>query len=68
MGYSPWGHKESDTTEHAGNYTGVQEWACVGKKKDLWGWGLSEKWAPPGSLSPSVSAAFPLGNQELGTI
>ena len=51
-GYSPWGHKESDTTEHARNYTGVREWACVGKKKGPLGWGVSEKWAPPASLSP----------------
>ena len=35
MGYSPWSHKEPDTTEHARNYTGVQEWACVGKKDPL---------------------------------
>ena len=63
MGSQRVGHNHACKKLH--RCAGVGLWA---RRRTLWGWGLSEKWAPPGSLSPSVSAAFPLGNQELGTI
>ena len=42
MGYSPWGHKESDTTEHAWVHAELVLWkvALVSRYPALgWGWG-----------------------------
>ena len=32
--YSPWGHKESDTTERLNNNKDFQRWGAIGRDRD----------------------------------
>ena len=58
MGYSPWGHKESDTTERLSTHTEIKKRSCT---KD---WESEQLWTFAEQLRKLEGMKLCLGNSE----